>query len=146
MLHDDNCDNPVDNNHCMNSGYRLSLHMSNICYYICASKFCDLCQPQNYNCNNNKFIVILWQYSLLFNFGMTVKHTVSIYTPAISQPGENLVTVLPAVLVPACAVLIVGAVTVVACVMRRRQSVVIKSRDGVDMISANREQTGFVDT
>ena len=77
---------------------------------------------------------------------MTVKHTVSIYTPAISQPGENLVTVLPAVLVPACAVLIVGAVTAVVCVMRRRH-VAIKSRDGVDMTSANREETaaGFVD-
>ena len=48
---------------------------------------------------------------------------------------------------PACAVLIVGVVTAVACVVRR-QSVVVKSRDGVDMISANREETGagLVDT
>ena len=57
-------------------------------------------------------------------------------------------TVLPAVLVPACAVLIVGAVTAITCVMRRRQSVAIKSRDGVGMISANREKTeaGLRDT
>ena len=51
-------------------------------------------------------------------------------------------TVLPAVLVPACILLIVGAVIAVVCVMRRRQSVAVKSRDGVDMISANREETG----
>ena len=76
------------------------------------------------------------------------RKALSFYTPAISQLGAHLVTVLPAVLVPACAVLIVGAVTAVACVVRRRQSVAIKSRDGVDMISANREETeaGLVDT
>ena len=51
-------------------------------------------------------------------------------------------TVLPAVLVPACTLLIVGAVTAVVCVMRRRQSVAVKSRDGVDITSANREETG----
>ena len=51
-------------------------------------------------------------------------------------------TVLPAVLVPACAVLIVGAVTAVVCVMRRRQNVAVKSRDGVDMTSVNREEAG----
>ena len=67
-----------------------------------------------------------------------MKHTVSLF----HNQGANLVTVLPAVLVPACAVLIVGAVTAVACVMRRRQSVAIKSRDGIDMTSANREKTG----
>ena len=51
-------------------------------------------------------------------------------------------TVLPAVLVPACAVLIVCAVTAVVCVMRRRQGVAIKSRDG-----ANKEtEAGLVDT
>ena len=57
-------------------------------------------------------------------------------------------TVLPAVLVPACTLLIVGAAIAVVCVMRRRQSVAIKSRDGVDMISVNREETeaGLVDT
>ena len=57
-------------------------------------------------------------------------------------------TVLPAVLVPACAVLIVGAAIAVVCVMRRRHSVAIKSKDGVDMISANKEETeaGLVDT
>ena len=50
--------------------------------------------------------------------------------------------VLPAVFVPACAVLILGVVTAVACVVRR-QCVVVKSRDG-----ANREETeaGLVDT
>ena len=55
---------------------------------------------------------------------------------------------LPAVFVPACAVLILGVVTAVACVVRRRQSVVVKSRDGVDIISANRKETGagLVDT
>ena len=67
-----------------------------------------------------------------------MKHTVSLF----HNQGANLVTVLPAVLVPACAVLIVGAVTAVACVMRRRQSVAIKSRDGIDMTSANRKETG----
>ena len=57
-------------------------------------------------------------------------------------------TVLPAVLVPACAVLIVGAVVVVAFVMRRRKNVAVKSRDKADTISANREETraGLVDT
>ena len=50
-------------------------------------------------------------------------------------------TVLPAVLVPACAVLIVGAVVVVAFVMRRRKNVAVKSRDKADTISANREET-----
>ena len=55
---------------------------------------------------------------------------------------------LPAVLVPACAVLIVGAVVVVAFVMRRRKNVAVKSRDKADTISANREETraGLVDT
>ena len=55
---------------------------------------------------------------------------------------------LPAVLVPACAVLIVGAVVVVAFVMRRRKNVAVKSRDKAGMISANREETraGLVDT
>ena len=57
-------------------------------------------------------------------------------------------TVLPAVLVPGCTLLIVGAVATVAYVIRRRQGVAIKSRDGVDMTSANREETGagLVDT
>ena len=57
-------------------------------------------------------------------------------------------TVLPAVLVPACAVLIVGAVIVVACVMRRRKNVAVKSRDKADTISANMEETraGLVHT
>ena len=72
-----------------------------------------------------------------------MKHTVSLF----HNQGANLVTVLPAVLVPACAVLIVGAVTAVACVMRRRQSVAIKSRDGIDMTSAPREEgAGLRDT
>ena len=55
---------------------------------------------------------------------------------------------LPAVLVPACAVLIVGAVVVVAFVMMRRKNVAVKSRDKADTISANREETraGLVDT
>ena len=54
-------------------------------------------------------------------------------------------TVLPAVLVPACAALIVGTVIAATCVMRRRISVAIKSRDEIDM---NREETeaGLVDT
>ena len=57
-------------------------------------------------------------------------------------------TVLPAVLVPACAVLIVGAVVIVAFVMMRRKNVAVKSRDKADTISANREETrtGLVDT
>ena len=57
-------------------------------------------------------------------------------------------TVLPAVLVPACAVLIVGVAIAVVWVMRRRHSVAIKSKDGVDMISVNKEETeaGLVDT
>ena len=81
---------------------------------------------------------------LFFNFGfksvMDVKH----FTPPATG---NLVTVLPAVLVPAFAVLIVGAVVVVAFVMRRK-NVAVKSRDKADMISANREETktGLVDT
>ena len=56
-------------------------------------------------------------------------------------------TVLPAVLVPACAVLIVGAVVVVAFVMRKK-NVAVKSRDEADPISASREETraGLVDT
>ena len=70
---------------------------------------------------------------------MTVKHF-HFTAPAISQP--NLMTVLPAVFVPACALLIVGAVTAVACVMMRRKSVAIKLRDKVDLTSANREETG----
>ena len=57
-------------------------------------------------------------------------------------------TVVPAVLVPVCAVLIVGAAIAVVCVVRKRQSVAIKSRNGVDAISVNREETGagLVDT
>ena len=68
-------------------------------------------------------------------------------THPISEPGANLMTVLPAVLVPACAVLIVGTIIDVTCVMRRK-SVAMKSRDEIDTISANREETeaGLVDT
>ena len=81
-------------------------------------------------------------YSFIFGLTrMTVKHF-HFTAPAISQPGANLMTVLPAILVPACALLIVGAVTAVACVMTRRKSVAIKLRDKVDLTSANREETG----
>ena len=99
-------------------------------------------------------IIVTTISSLLYcgNFGVTSSdsktHCLNLHAPpAISQPGANLVTVLPAVLVPACTLLIVGAAIAVVCVMRRRQSVAIKSRDGVDMISVNREETGgLVDT
>ena len=89
---------------------------------------------------------VLWQeahqqYSLFFHFAGN--DTLFHYTPpAIS----NLMTVLPAVLVPACAVIIVATVIAATCVMRKK-SVAMKPRDGIDMISANREETeaGLVD-
>ena len=57
-------------------------------------------------------------------------------------------TVLPAVLVPACAVIIVGTVIAATCVMKKMICVAMKSRDGIDMVTANREETeaGSVDT
>ena len=79
-----------------------------------------------------------------FHFEFTSNDTLFHYTPpAIS----NLMTVLPSVLVPACAVIIVGTVIAATCVMRRK-SVAMKPRDGIDMVSANREETeaGLVDT
>ena len=57
-------------------------------------------------------------------------------------------TVLPAVLVLACAVLIVGTVIAATCVMKKMINVAMKPWDGIDMVSANREETeaGLVDT
>ena len=83
-----------------------------------------------------------------FHFEFTSNDTLFHYTPpAILEPGANLMTVLPAVLVPACAVIIVGAVIAATCVMRRKR-VAMKPRDGIDMVSAIREETeaGLVDT
>ena len=79
-----------------------------------------------------------------------MKVATQIYISGTDLPAEsvNLMTVLTAALVPACAVLlllIVSAVIAIVYVRRRqRRSVVFKSMDEVEMKSTNQTEAGLV--
>ena len=79
-----------------------------------------------------------------------MKVATQIYISGTDLPAEsvNLMTVLTAALVPACAVLlllIVSAVIAIVYVKRRqRRSVVFKSMDEVEMKSTNQTEAGLV--
>ena len=75
-------------------------------------------------------------------------HTFYISGTDLPAESVNLMTMLPAALVPACAVLlllIVSAVIAIVYVRRRqRRSVVFKSMDEVEMKSTNQTEAGLV--